>query len=164
MRFDVVVEVGEGCSVKYEINKDTGEIRVDRFLHTSFVYPFNYGFIKNTRGKDNDPLDTIVVSTHTVEAGAVIKCHAVGMLQMKDEEGVDTKIIAVPIKKIDPEYGKIEDLKDVPEATLKKIKHFFSHMKELEPNKWVKTGGYKGRTDAEKVITECLLAPTSDKS
>lgn len=161
MDFDVFIEIPSQGSVKYEVDEKTGELRVDRFLYTSMVYPFNYGYIKETKGKDNDPLDVVLLSSHSVYPGVIMKCHAIGLLEMKDEEGIDTKIIAVPIKKIDPEYGSFEDIKDVPDAITSKIKHFFENYKTIEPGKWVKTERFRGRDAAEKEIKKAREAYSS---
>ena len=148
----VFIEIPQGSAVKYEVDEETGELTVDRFMFTAFVYPFNYGFIKGTKGEDGDPLDAIVLSSLPVVPGVIMKCKAVGLLEMEDEGGIDTKIIAVPDEKIDPVFGKYQSISDIPEMTLKKIKHFFDHMKELEEGKWVKTGDYKDKEEAEKEI------------
>ncbi len=163
MDFKVFIEIPSGSNIKYEAVEETGELKVDRFLYTAFVYPFNYGFIKETKGEDGDPLDTIVLSSYPVQAGVVIKCHAIGLLEMEDEAGIDTKIIAVPDKKIDPVYGEHEDIKSIPEAIKTKIKHFFDHYKELEPGKWIKTGEYKGSEKANKIIQEALKRLSQQK-
>lgn len=155
--FKVFIEIPAGSAVKYEVDEETGELAVDRFMFTSFVYPTNYGYIQNTEGEDGDPLDALVLSIHPVHPGAVIKCHAVGLLEMEDEGGVDTKIIAVPVSKVDPEFGQITDIEAVAENTKAKIKHFFDHMKELEPEKWVKTGEFKGSSAAAMVIKRSSL-------
>lgn len=152
MDFKAFIEIPAGGSIKYEVDEETGELAVDRFLYTAFSYPFNYGFIKNTKGEDGDPVDVVILSSKAVVPGVVMKCHAIGLLEMEDEEGIDTKIIAVPDKKIDPEYGTMEDIKDVNEAVLAKIKHFFENYKSLEPDKWVKLKNYLGHEEAEKAI------------
>lgn len=150
--FKVYVEIPQGSGIKYEINKETGELEVDRFLHTSFVYPFNYGFIKDTHAEDGDAVDVIVLSSRTMAPGVTIECKALGLLEMEDEAGPDNKLLVVPTKKIDPEYGNFEDISDVSEALKAKIKHFFDYYKTLEPNKWVKTKDFKGRQEAEEEI------------
>ncbi len=157
-KVNVFVEIPQGGSIKYEVNEDTGALFVDRFLFTAMNYPFNYGFICGTKGEDNDPLDVMVLSSQPVQAGVVLPSQPIGMLEMKDEGGVDTKIIAVPSQKIDPVYGQIKDVKDLPQITKDKIKHFFDHMKELEPGKWVKTGNWKSAEDAKKAIMKAMLA------
>lgn len=151
--FKVVVEIPSGGGVKYEMDEKTGELTVDRFLHTAFAYPFNYGFIQGTHGQDGDPVDVIILSSSRVMPGSVMKCHAIGLLEMEDEAGIDTKIIAVPDKKIDPWYGVHTSISDIPEMTKQKIKHFFDHYKELEPGKWIKTGEFKDSEDAYKEIS-----------
>ena len=161
MDFKVFIEIPAGGSIKYEVDEETGELTLDRYLHTSMVYPANYGFIKDTEGQDGDPLDALVISQSPAYPGVVVKCHAIGLLEMEDEGGIDTKIIAVPDKKIDPIYGAWEDIKDVPQPTLSMIKHFFDHMKELEQGKWVKTGDYKAKSDAESVIGKSEKTSTS---
>jgi inorganic pyrophosphatase len=157
MDFKAFIEIPAGGSIKYEVDEKTGELTVDRFLHTAFVYPFNYGYIKDTKGKDGDPLDVLVICGQSVAPGVVMKCHAIGLLEMEDEEGVDTKIMAVPTKKIDPLFGVYEDIKDVPEAILNKIKHFFENYKTIEPGKWVKVKDFRNAESAEKEISGSIL-------
>lgn len=152
MDYKAFIEIPLNSNVKYEVDEKTGELTVDRFLHTAMSYPFNYGYIKGTKGKDNDPLDVCVFSSVPVVPGVVMKIHAIGMLEMEDEGGIDTKVIAVPDKKIDPIYGDWTEIKDVPQILLDRMKHFMEHMKELEPGKWVKTGEFKDVTDADKEI------------
>ncbi|OGM30133.1 inorganic pyrophosphatase [Candidatus Woesebacteria bacterium RIFCSPHIGHO2_01_FULL_44_10] len=154
MDFKVFIEIPIGSSVKYEVDDETNELTVDRFLYTAFSYPFNYGYIVEAQGGDNDPLDVVVLSSQPVVPGVTMKCHAVGVLATEDEEGEDAKIIAVPDKKIDPFYGAYEDIKDVPEALLAKIKHFYENYKTLEPGKWVKIKDFASRAEAEKQIEE----------
>jgi inorganic pyrophosphatase len=152
--FKVFIEIPQGSSIKYEVDEETGELKVDRFLYTSFVYPFNYGFIKDTKAEDGDPVDVVVLSMYPVAPGVTMKCKAIGVLGMEDEEGPDDKILVVPVKKVDPDYGTYTDIKDVPEALLNKIKHFFENYKTLEPNKWVKVTNFKGRAEAEAEIAK----------
>jgi inorganic pyrophosphatase len=152
MDFDVLIEVPLSSHVKYEVDKENGKIRVDRFLYTSSVFPYNYGFITNTEGEDGDPLDVMVISSERVHPGVEMKCHAVGLLQMEDEEGVDTKILAVPDKKIDPVFGVYDSIDDVPEPSKKLIKQFFENYKSLEPRKWVKVKDFEGVGEANKLI------------
>lgn len=152
----VFVEIPMDSKVKYEIDEETGFLMADRFLYTAMKFPFNYGFIPNSKGEDGDPLDVLVLSSEVVSAGAVVKCRLIGMLEMKDEEGIDTKLIAVPLKKIDPLYGVYQDVDDIPDAVKEKIKHFFEHYKELEPGKWVKTERFLPRKIAIKVLQKGL--------
>lgn len=152
MDFKVFIEIPLGGNVKYQTDEETGELYVDRFLHTAFTFPFNYGFIKDTKAEDGDAVDVVILSSQPVQAGVVMKCHAIGVLQMEDEEGIDNKIVVVPDKKVDPEYGVLTDLKEVSKSTLDKIKHFFEQYKALEPGKWVKVQSYKGKSAAEEEI------------
>lgn len=150
--FKVFVEIPENTGVKYEVDEETGELVVDRFMPTGFVYPINYGFVQGTKGEDGDAVDALVFTSMPLNPGVVIKCHAVGLLEMEDEEGIDTKILCVPNEKIDPIYGEWEDIKDIPRARLNRIKHFFEHYKDLESGKWVKLKDFKPRSDAERAI------------
>ncbi len=152
----VVVEIPQGSSIKYEVDKESGAVFVDRFLYTAMYYPFNYGFIPNTLADDGDPEDVLVVSSEPVAPGSVIRCRPIGMLEMEDEEGIDTKIIAVPVSKLDKTFDNINQVTDLPEATLNKIKHFFEHYKELEPGKWVKVKEFKSKEEALKDIQKAV--------
>ncbi|OGM28885.1 inorganic pyrophosphatase [Candidatus Woesebacteria bacterium RIFCSPHIGHO2_01_FULL_41_10] len=152
--FKAFIEIPSGGNVKYEVDEETGELTVDRFLHTAYYYPFNYGYIKDTKGEDGDPVDVVILSSEKVVPGVVMKVQVIGMLDMEDEAGVDTKILAVPVKKVDPVYGEYEDIKDVPQAILNKIKQFFEHYKDLEPGKWVKVRDFSPKEKALKVITK----------
>ena len=151
-QINVFVEIPANGSIKYELDKDSGVVFVDRFLYTAFSYPFNYGFVPSTKADDGDPVDVLVLSDKAVFPGCVIPCVPIGMLEMEDEEGIDTKIIAVPTKKIDPFYGTWESIDAVPQAMKDKIKHFFEHYKELEPGKWVKIKNWKGKKEAMESI------------
>ena len=157
MTFKVFIEVSAGGNVKYESDK-SGNLEVDRFLHTAVVFPANYGSIENTLGKDGDPLDALVLSEMPVEPGVVMECQPLGLLEMKDEKGIDTKVIAVPTLEIDPVYGKYDNISDIPLPIQKEIVHFFKNYKSLEPGKWVKTGEFKPRSEAEKLIKEAYEA------
>ncbi len=152
----VVVEIPQGSSIKYEVDKESGAVFVDRFLFTAMYYPFNYGFIPNTLADDGDPTDVLVISSEAVVPGSVIRCRPIGMLEMEDEAGIDTKIIAVPVSKLDRTFENIKDIKDLPEATLEKIKHFFEHYKELEKGKWVKVKDFKSAEEAKKDIQKAI--------
>lgn len=153
---NVFIEIPQGGNVKYELDKDSGVIFVDRFAFTAMSYPFNYGFVPATKSKDGDPLDVIVVSSYPVHPGTVIPSRPVAMLEMEDEEGIDTKVIAVPMPKVDPFMKDVNNVNDLTDAIKNKIKHFFEHYKELEPNKWVKVRDWKGREEAEKEIKGSL--------
>lgn len=153
---NVFVEIPQGSSIKYELDKDSGVVFVDRFLYTAFSYPFNYGFVPGTKADDGDPVDVLVISSQSIAPGTVIPSVPIGMLEMEDEEGIDTKIIAVPTAKIDPLYGTWKDIGDVPEALKDKMKHFFEHYKELEPGKWVKIKDWKNKAAALTAISSAL--------
>ena len=154
---NVLVEIPKGSMVKYELDKETGSLVVDRFMYTAMAYPFNYGFVPNTLAKDGDPVDVMVVSTYPVQAGAILPSRVIGMLEMEDEAGIDNKIIAVPHKKVDPFYAHIADLSELDDATKNLIKHFFENYKSTEPGKWVKVKSFLGKEAAMKDIQESLL-------
>lgn len=150
------VEISQGSSTKYELDKETGMLKVDRFLHTNMFFPFNYGFIPSTLGEDGDPLDILILTTYPVAPGSVLLVRPVGMLDMEDESGNDTKILSVPVEKIDPNYRNVKDIKDMDPLELDRIKHFFDHYKELEPGKWVKTKNFLGKDKAYEAIKKSL--------
>lgn len=154
---NVVIEIPQGSSVKYEVDKISGFLFVDRFNFTSMFFPFNYGFVPSTKAQDGDPLDILVVSSYQVSAGSVIKSRPVGMLEMEDESGIDTKIIAVPVEKVDPFYSHISEVKQLGEPTLNRIKHFFDHYKELEEGKWVKTKDFLPKNKAYDEINKSII-------
>lgn len=157
-QINVFVEIPQGGDIKYEVDRDTGIVFVDRFLYTAFSYPFNYGFVPGTKADDGDPVDVLVLSAKSVAPGTVIPATPIGMLEMEDEEGIDTKILAVPTVKVDPYYGAWKDIADVPHAIKDKIRHFFEHYKELEPGKWVKIREWKNREAALSDIAKALRA------
>lgn len=143
-----------GQPVKYELDKASGALFVDRFLHTSMVYPANYGFIPQTLSDDGDPLDVLVLSATPVVSGAVVRCRPVGALIMVDQAGQDEKIIAVPTDDLFPYYKEVQNYGELPDILLKQISHFFQHYKDLEPNKWTKIGDWVDATGAERLIME----------
>ncbi|ACB94235.1 inorganic diphosphatase [Beijerinckia indica] len=150
---NVVIEVPIGGEpIKYELDKDAGALFVDRFLYTSMRYPGNYGFIPHTLSDDGDPCDVIVANTRAIIPGAVMSCRVVGVLLMQDEAGGDEKIIAVPSSKLTKRYEKVTNYTDLPEITLKQIEHFFTHYKDLEPNKWVKILRWGDAEEARKIV------------
>jgi len=153
---NVFIEIPAGSSIKYELDKESGVMVVDRFLYTAFSYPCNYGFIPGTQADDGDPTDVLVLCDKAVSPGVVIPSVPIGMLEMEDEAGTDTKIIAVPTGKIDPICGAYKDITDVPQITKDKIKHFFEHYKDLEPGKWVKIKKWKGKKEALADITKSM--------
>lgn len=152
-----IIEIPERSDIKYELDKDTGIIMADRFLHGSNVFPFNYGFIPGTMTGDGDPTDIIVISSSRMSPGTGIKVRPVGMLEMEDEEGLDAKIIAVPVEKVDPFYAHIKDIADIDQATKLLIKHFFDTYKLLEKGKFVKTGQYLGKEKAYEEIKQSIV-------
>jgi inorganic pyrophosphatase len=136
---NVIIEVPIGGEpIKYEMDKPSGALVVDRFLYTAMRYPGNYGFIPHTLSGDGDPCDVIVANTRAIVPGAVMSCRIVGVLLMEDEAGGDEKLIAVPASKLTQRYDRVKDYQDLPSITLQQIEHFFAHYKDLEPGKWVK--------------------------
>jgi inorganic pyrophosphatase len=153
---NVFIEIPEGSFVKYELDKDSGVVMVDRFLYTNMPYPFSYGFVPNTKADDGDPTDVLVLSSQPLAVGTVCPVRVIGMLEMEDEAGKDTKILAVPTAKIDPFSAHLNDVEDINEATKNKIKHFFEHYKDLEPGKWVKVKGFLGKEKAFEDIKNSM--------
>jgi inorganic pyrophosphatase len=156
--FNVVIEIPMNDSpVKYEFDKESGMLFVDRFMQTSMRYPCNYGFIPGTLSKDGDPMDVLVVSHHPVIPGSVVKARPVGVLLMEDDGGQDEKVIAVPVSKLDVTFEKVKDLEDLCPMLRSRIEHFFEHYKELEKGKWVKIHGWGNKTKAMNLIKEAML-------
>ena len=152
---NVVIEVPIGGEpIKYEMDKDSGALVVDRFLYTAMRYPGNYGFVPHTLSGDGDPCDVIVANTRAIIPGAIMNCRLVGVLIMEDEAGGDEKLLAVPSTKLTKRYDKIKNYTDLPEITLKQIEHFFQHYKDLEPGKWVKIVRWGDAAEARKMILE----------
>ena len=152
---NAVIEIPQGGHpVKYEMDKKSGAMFVDRFLHTSMIYPGNYGFIPHTLSADGDPCDILVVGQSPVVSGAVIRSRPIGALLMKDEQGDDEKILAVPIDKLHPFYSKIRSYEDLPEILCEQIAHFFQHYKDLEKGKWVSVTKWVNADEAKKVILQ----------
>ncbi|MGB0843604.1 MAG: inorganic diphosphatase [Alphaproteobacteria bacterium] len=149
---NVIIEVPFGDPIKYELDKDSGALFVDRILFTPMFYPCNYGFMPNTLSDDGDP----VVGRHKLAPGSVIRCVPVGVLVMEDEKGGDEKILAVPHEKIDPYYKGITSYNDLPENLIEQIKHFFERYKDLEPGKWVKVQDWGDADKAESMIVEAI--------
>ncbi len=152
----VLIEIPKGSNVKYELDEETGAIFVDRVLYTAMFYPFNYGIVPQTLEEDGDPIDVLLISNEPFHPGTVVRARPIGVLVMEDEEGPDSKIIAVPHEKIDPRFANIKDINDLPKAVLDQIKHFFEHYKELEPGKWVKVTGWEGAESAKKRIAAAI--------
>ncbi len=152
---NAIIEIPQGGEpVKYELDKESGAIFVDRFLHTAMFYPGNYGFIPHTLSADGDPCDVLVVSQVPVVAGAVIRCRPVGALVMEDEAGGDEKILAVPVDALHPFYAGVQSYKDLPTIMCEQIAHFFQHYKDLEKGKWVKVAEWIDPADAQKLVLE----------
>ena len=152
---NALIEIPQNqIGLKYEIEKESGALFVDRFLTAPMFYPANYGFIPNTLGGDGDPLDILVIAPFAVQAGAIIPAKVIGVLIMEDEKGLDEKVIAVPAKSVSKEYDHVNEIKDLPELIVKQIKHFFENYKTLEKNKWVKLQDYKNAEEARKIILE----------
>jgi inorganic pyrophosphatase len=155
--FNVIIEIPmNDTPVKYEFDKDAGAIIVDRFMQVAMSYPCNYGFIPHTLSDDGDPADVLVVAQYPIVHGAVITVRPVGVLMMEDESGMDEKILAVPISKLDPTFDHVQDINDVPEMLKQRINHFFEHYKQLEKNKWVKIVGWENAAKAKEIIEEAL--------
>lgn len=143
-----------GDPVKYELDKDSGIMFVDRFLHTAMYYPGNYGFIPHTLSEDGDPVDVLVIGRVPVMPGAVLPSRPVGVLVMEDEKGMDEKIIAAPVDRLHPYYENIEDYTDLRPILRDQIEHFFAHYKDLEENKWTRTLHWGNAEEAKKLILE----------
>ncbi|MFC3867308.1 inorganic diphosphatase [Helicobacter equorum] len=149
---NVVIEIPYGSNIKYEVDKESGAVVVDRVMYGAMFYPANYGFVPNTLSDDGDPADVLVINEYPLQAGSVIKARLIGVLIMEDESGVDEKLISVPISKIDPRYDNIKTLEDLPKITLDRIKNFFETYKTLEPNKWVKVKDFKDKQEAQRIL------------
>ena len=156
---NVIVEVPIGGEpIKYELDKASGTMIVDRMLYTSMNYPGNYGFIPHTLSNDGDPIDVLIANSQPIISGAVCNCRPVGVLYMKDEAGGDEKIIAVPSDKVSPIYRKIVNYSDLPEMLLSEIAHFYHHYKDLESGKWVKIDRWGDAAEARSMIEEAIKA------
>jgi inorganic pyrophosphatase len=151
--FNVIIEIPMNAApIKYEVDKASGTLFVDRFMVTAMHYPCNYGYIPETISDDGDPVDVLVLAPLPVHNGSVIRCRPVGVLQMDDEAGGDAKLLAVPVDKLWPGYRDVQKPEDLPEVELARIQHFFEHYKELEKGKWVKVKGWEGPEAARKEI------------
>ncbi|WP_299019301.1 inorganic diphosphatase [uncultured Photobacterium sp.] len=149
----VVIEIPANADpIKYEIDKDTGAVFVDRFMATPMFYPCNYGYVNHTLSLDGDPVDVLVPTPYPLQPGSVIRCRPVGVLKMSDESGEDAKVVAVPHSKLSKEYDHIQDIGDLPELLKAQITHFFERYKELEAGKWVKVDGWEDAAAAKEEI------------
>ena len=152
---NVIIEIPRyGDPIKYEVDKDSGAMFVDRFMSTAMHYPCNYGYIPQTLSDDGDPADVLVLAPFPLVTGSVVRCRPLGMLKMEDEAGGDAKILAVPIDKLTKFYTTWTSYHDVQQEMLDKIEHFFAHYKDLEKGKWVKIEGWAGKDEARKEIID----------
>ncbi|HWR87365.1 MAG TPA: inorganic diphosphatase [Acidiferrobacterales bacterium] len=150
---NVIIEIpSHSDPVKYEVDKETGAMFVDRFMNTAMHYPCNYGYIPHTLSEDGDPVDVLVVTPVPLISGSVIRCRPIGMLRMTDEAGPDAKLLAVPIDKLCTLYRQVQKAEDMPAQLIAQIAHFFQHYKDLEPNKWVKVEGWVDSNAAKAEI------------
>jgi inorganic pyrophosphatase len=153
--FNVVIEIPmHGEPIKFEVDKESGAVFVDRFMSTSMHYPCNYGYIPHTLADDGDPVDVLVLSPVPLITGVVVRCRAVGMLKMTDDAGGDSKLLAVPIDKLTPIYRNVQSFRDLAPLTIDQIQHFFQHYKDLEPGKWVKVIGWVEADEAKAEIMD----------
>ncbi|HEY6641765.1 inorganic diphosphatase [Povalibacter sp.] len=154
---NVIVEVPVGGEpIKYEMDKESGALVVDRFLYTSMRYPGNYGFIPHTLSDDGDPCDVLIANQRGIVPGAIVACRPVGVLRMQDEAGGDEKIVAVPVPRLTRRYETVHNYTDLPDITIKQIEHFFQHYKDLETTKWVKVLGWGDAVEAQGLILEAI--------
>ena len=160
---NVVIEIPQGSAVKYEYDAKIGTMQVDRFIGSASVYPFNYGFIPETKADDGDPVDVMVISSLPVQPGAVICSRPIGMLEMEDEHGRDIKILAVPASEVDPFYVHINNLEDLDLATQERIKLFFKQYKEMESDRWSKVQNFGDKKVALTAIKKSLLKKPAPK-
>ncbi|MBP3224655.1 MAG: inorganic diphosphatase [Campylobacter sp.] len=155
-KINAVIEIPYGSNIKYEIDKESGAVCVDRVMYSAMFYPANYGFVPNTLADDGDPADILVLNEYPLQAGSVIPCRLIGVLVMEDESGMDEKLLAVPVSKIDPRYDNIKSLSDLPKITLDRIKNFFETYKALEPGKWVKVKDFEDASKAEAILSRAI--------
>ncbi|MDR3017461.1 MAG: inorganic diphosphatase [Delftia acidovorans] len=157
--FNVVIEISANSDpIKYEVDKESGAVFVDRFMGTAMHYPANYGYVPQTLAGDGDPVDVLVMTPFPLPPGVVVACRPIGILHMEDESGVDGKVLAVPTQKLLPAYDKINSLEDIHEITLKQIQHFFEHYKDLESGKWVRLKGWRDAQAAREEIIHAIDA------
>ena len=153
--FNVVIEIPMNADpIKYEVDKESGALFVDRFMSTAMHYPCNYGYVPQTLSDDGDPVDVLVITPFPLSPGVVVTCRPLGMLKMEDEAGGDAKLLAVPTTKILPIYAHLQKPEDLNELQLKAIQHFFEHYKDLEKGKWVKVQGWAGPDAAKKEVSD----------
>ena len=151
--FNVIIEIpAHGEPIKYEVDKESGAMFVDRFMSTAMHYPCNYGYVPHTLSADGDPVDVLVLTPVPLITGSVVRCRPVGVLKMTDESGDDAKVLAVPVDKLCNLYRKVKDFRDLPEMLLEQIAHFFEHYKDLDEGKWVRVDGWAGLEEAKAEI------------
>ena len=154
---NVIIEIPMGGSpVKYEFDKESGAMYVDRFLHTAMYYPCNYGFIPHTLSDDGDPIDAAVLGQIPVQPGVIIPSRPIGVLIMEDESGIDEKLLCVPLDDLHPFYGNVSSYCDLRPVMIEQMTHFFEHYKDLEPNKWTKVKGWGETEEAMDLIREAI--------
>lgn len=151
-----IIEIPYGSNIKYEVEKESGAVVLDRVMHSAMFYPANYGFVNQTLSQDGDPADVMVLTEYPMHPGSVVNCRLVGVLIMEDESGIDEKLLAVPVSKIDPTYNEIQDIGDLPKHTLDKIRNFFETYKALEPGKWVKVKDFQDKAAATKILQDAI--------
>ncbi len=152
---NVIIEIPRyGDPIKYEVDKDSGAMFVDRFMSTAMHYPCNYGYVPQTLSDDGDPVDALVLAPFPLVTGSVVRVRPIGVLQMEDEAGEDAKILTVPVEKLTKFYNNVSSFRDVQQEMLDKIAHFFEHYKDLEQGKWVKVRGWAGKDEARKEIMD----------
>jgi len=158
-QFNVIIEIPMNADpIKYEVDKKSGALFVDRFMTTSMHYPCNYGYVPNTLSPDGDPVDVLVITPYALTPGVVVTCRPIGVLKMEDEAGVDAKLLAVPIDKVLPIYSHWQKPEDINQMRLKAIQHFFEHYKDLEAGKWVKVTGWEGPDSARQEVIDGIKA------
>jgi inorganic pyrophosphatase len=154
---NVIIEIpAHSDPVKYEVDKETGAMFVDRFMNTAMHYPCNYGYVPHTLSEDGDPVDVLVITPIPLISGSVICCRPISMMKMTDESGPDAKILAVPIDRLATNYRHIQTMQDLPQQLLDQISHFFDHYKDLEANKWVTIEGWEDREAAKQEILSSI--------
>ena len=153
-----IIEIACGSNIKYEVEKESGALVLDRVMHSAMYYPANYGFVNKTLSQDGDPADILILTEYPMVEGCVTNCRLVGVLIMEDESGMDEKLLAVPVKKLDPRYENIKSIDDLPKITVDRIKNFFETYKMLEPNKWVKVKGFEDLASATKILDDAIKA------
>lgn len=154
---NVLIEVPlRSDPIKYEFDKESGAIFVDRYLYTSMFYPCNYGFVPNTLYDDGDPIDVLVVGRMPLVPGCIVECRPIGVLELTDDGGQDEKILAVPIPRISQLYDKVLNYTDMQEIELQRIEHFFEHYKDLEPNKWARVGEWRDAKEAKDIVLRSI--------